>query len=161
LHPIMIDFSATSSVKGLELLLAHSVDGHFLGQAMGRWSNIHVETDSDNIFICSLAPSKTSHSRLGSRLSVQETVRAMAFHSHVNPLHRSFFMQAIRIHAKDLDDSWDTLEEETGRWAFEALEVGPRSSGARVFSEPTVSKSSVMKDKILRKFAKVARGLTK
>jgi hypothetical protein len=158
LHPIMIDFSDPSSIRNLDNLRTVTTDGHFIGQTISRWSDIHVETDSDNFFMCSLHP---ANSRLPaiSRLPTQETIRGMAYHPWMNPLHRSFFMQAIRMHAGNLDESWDAIEEESARWAYDALTIGRNTAGARVISELVVSEWSKKRERLLRKCLKPARAL--
>src|SRR5262249_39838078 len=100
LHPVMIDFSDSSSIRNLENLRYVTTDSTFIGQAISRWSEIYVETDSDNFFMGSLHPTSTPRIKPGLRLSRQETVRGMAYDRRMNPLNRSFFMTAIRMHAE-------------------------------------------------------------
>ncbi|MGE3874299.1 MAG: hypothetical protein AB7F74_15215 [Parvibaculaceae bacterium] len=161
LHPIMIDLSESSPIKHLDIMRTDASDGHFIGHATGRWSSIHVETDSDNFFMGSLHPTKNTHSPIASRLPVQDTVRGMAYHTEIDPVNRSFFLQAIRIHAGDLDEDWDKVEEESGRWAFEALTIGRNTRGAHAFSELSFSKWNRKKRKFIRKYSKAIRSLVK
>ena len=128
-HPLMIDYSR---IGNLQALFNDTIDGDFVGAAIGTWDRIHVETDSDNIFVCSLSPNDSPHASNKPNLATLDKVRKMAYHPTVNPLHRMFFMHAIKMHTVDLDDDWARMEEETGLWAFDALRVpakGSRSSG--------------------------------
>lgn len=154
LHPVMIDLSESSPVRNLDILRTQASDGHFTGQAVGRWSDVHVETDSDNFFMCSLHPAKASDAPSASDLPAQDTVRAMAYHSKINPLHRAFFMQAIRMHSQELDDNWDKLEDESGRWAFDALSVSRDTEGAQAITE-----LRWRRNKHVRKGLKAARAI--
>jgi hypothetical protein len=120
LHPLMVDYS---SVKGLHALAASTIDGEFIGTAIGKWDDIEIVTDSDDLFIVSLSGrdawySESSHKQ-GSIAELQKT----AFHIIVNPLHRMFFTKGIKIHTNDLDEEWDNLEEETGLLAFDVLKA--------------------------------------
>jgi hypothetical protein len=157
LHPVMIDLSENSPIRNVNMLREDASDSHFIGHAIGRWSDVHVETDSDDFFMCSLHPVKEARSPPVSRFPALETVRAMAYHSQINPLHRAFFMQAIRIHANDIDDDWDKVEDESGRWAFEALSIGHDTRGARVACELAFSGWRKKRDKFLRKALNAAR----
>jgi len=122
LHPLMIDFSKTGCLSALQ---RDTIDGDFIGHAVGRWQDIHVETDSDNILLCSLSPADATYSPVSPNIASADQLRGMAYSAVVNPLHRMFFMQAVRVHAEDIDESWHLLEEETGLWAFEALRWEP------------------------------------
>jgi hypothetical protein len=129
LHPLMVDYS---SLKGLDALATSTIDGEFIGTAIGKWDDIEIVTDSDELFVVSLSGrdawySESSH-QPGSIAELQKT----AFHIIVNPLHRMFFTKAIKIHAGDLDAEWDELEEETGLLAFNALKApAPAAPSAR------------------------------
>jgi hypothetical protein len=120
LHPIMVDYS---SVKALDALASSTIDGEFIGAAIGKWDDIEIVTDSDDLFMVSLSAkdawySESSH-KPGSIFELQKA----AFHVIVNPLHRMFFTKAIKVHTGELDREWDELEEETGLLAFDVLKA--------------------------------------
>ncbi|WP_413992699.1 hypothetical protein ACMDCR_11735 [Labrys okinawensis] len=152
LHPLMIDFSKTGCLSALR---RDTIDGDFIGHAVGRWQDIHVETDSDNILLCSLSPAGATYSPTSPNLASADQLRAMAYSAVVNPLHRMFFMQAVRVHAEDIDEDWHLLEEETGLWAFEMLKWEPVKGGPSP-SSPALRRRGIAY-RLTRKWQKIRR----
>lgn len=121
LHPLMIDFAR---VDGLETLAETTMDTILLGRGIANWSDIHVETDSDNIFVCSHTPRSTTYS-----VENFERFHVERFH-HVssgplfNGLNRIFFSKALKLHAGDLDEEWERVERETA-WLADLIQHEP------------------------------------
>jgi hypothetical protein len=120
LHPLLVNFSGVSGIIDFE---RSTIDGDFVGQIIGRWSDIGVVDDSDDVSVYSLTPSDQRHKYRTYGPSNEDGLRAMAYSHHVNPLHRFYFTRAIRIHSEDTSDQWVKLEEETGRVAYRALDL--------------------------------------
>ncbi len=120
LHPLMID---CSRIESLDALFRDTIDGQFIGNAIGRWSDIHVESDSDNLLVCTFSPADAQYSARKEGVMSIEKVRKIAYHRLVNPLQRMFFTHAIKMHCNDLDDDWARMEEATGLWAYEVLKM--------------------------------------
>ncbi|MCW5744770.1 MAG: hypothetical protein KIT36_01040 [Alphaproteobacteria bacterium] len=121
LHPLMIDFSRIESVEALK---EQSIDGALLGRALGNWAEIHVETDSDDIFLCSLTPANAWYSESRHEPFDIETLRHTAHGGMANALHRHFFSKAVKLHTGDLDDEWRRVEAATA-WLASAIQTPP------------------------------------
>jgi hypothetical protein len=120
LHPIMVNYS---SIKALDALATSTIDGEFIGTAIGKWDDIEVITDSDDLYVVSLSSGDAWYSEPSNRPGSVEDLKKTAFHIIVNPLHRMFFTKALKIHTGDLDEEWHELEEATGLLAFEVLKA--------------------------------------
>jgi hypothetical protein len=129
LHPLLVDFE---KAKDFSSLKQSTIDGNFLGHVIGKWSDIHIVDDSDDVSIYSLTPSAQRWQYRTFGAATTGALRGMAYSGLVNPLHRHFFTAAVRLHAEDLDEQWAVLEEDTGRLAYEVLDLdaGERLSAA-------------------------------
>jgi hypothetical protein len=145
-HPLMIDFSR---IDNLDILKKQTIDGSFLARGLASWDDIHVETDSDNIHLCTLTPREVFYSFSFSRFKPASVGKLRRFaHCHpdsVESLHRDFFRQAIKMHVGDLDEEWSRVEEETAKIAAAALRpLGPMAIRAgRALNEMTRIKNGV------------------
>lgn len=125
LHPLMIDFSRVGGLDTLKESGA-TIDTTLLGRGVENRSDIHVETDSDNIFVCSHTPRQATYS-----VSCHERFRLELFHNVAygpmfNDLNRFLFTKALKLHVGELDDDWRRLEERTA-WIAEAIQKVPRA----------------------------------
>lgn len=120
LHPLLVDFRGLRDVPDLDRT---TIDGNFLGHLVGRWDDIGIVEDTDDVSIYSLTPLDQRQEYVRHGAATVETLRGMAYHPQVNPLHRYFFTKAIRIHSHDASGAWSQLEEETGRQAYLALDL--------------------------------------
>lgn len=120
LHPLLVDFRGVHDVQAFEHT---TIDGDFVGQLIGRWSDIHIVDDSDDLVVYSLTPLNDRPPCSSHGPATLDAVRAMAYRPDVNPLHRYFFAHPIRLHAGDLDSRWIALEDETGLVAYSALDL--------------------------------------
>lgn len=121
LHPLMIDLSRLDSLDSLK---EQTIDGALLGHALGDWADVHVETDTDNICLCTLAPRGVSNFESRHEPFDIELVRKSAHSRVVNDLHRFFFTKSLKLHTVDLDTRWDELEQSTV-WILEEIKVPP------------------------------------
>jgi hypothetical protein len=121
LHPLMVDVTRIGS---LDALKEESIDGTLLGSSLTEWSDVYVETDSDNIHVCTLTPANAFYSESLFRPFCVDDLRAMAYGPMVNGLHRHFFKQALKLHVDDLDESWNAAEAST-QWIADAVQERP------------------------------------
>lgn len=122
LHPMMIDLSHLNS---LDALKEQTIDGALLGRALNDWTNVHIETDTDNIAFCTLAPRSVSNFESRHEPFDIELVRTSAHSRVVNELHRHFFTKSLKLHTGDLDHSWEELEQSTA-WILDAIKIPPK-----------------------------------
>lgn len=122
LHPLMIDLSRLDSLDSLK---EQTIDGALLGRALGDWTDVHVETDTDNIGLCTLAPRSVSNFESRHEPFDIELVRKSAHSRVVNDLHRFFFTKSLKLHTRDLDARWDEIESSTS-WILDAIKVPPK-----------------------------------
>ena len=120
LHPILVKVNTAESVK---LLDTNTIDDEFLGLNFPDWDAIHVETDSDNIVLFSLTEADERNVPLAANTATVEKIRAVAYGSLSNPLHRYYFTKAIKLHAEDLNEDWEQAQRETGLLAYDALRL--------------------------------------
>lgn len=127
LHPLMIDLSTLREPTDLR---GDTIDGAFIGSSFGNWTDIHIETNSDNILLFSLS-SEADRIQPGRRRRASEAMlRRVAYRRDVSPMHRWFFTRAIKLHTSDLDAHWAQLEESTGLLAFRAMDIAGLSGFA-------------------------------
>lgn len=119
LHTFMVDFSR---IGPLDVLQTDTVDGDFIAQAVGIWSDIHIEQDTDNLGLYTLASDDAFYSAPTRAASSIRALRSAAYASNVNAFHRYLFCHAIKIHIRDIDERWFKLEEETGLLLHLALQ---------------------------------------
>lgn len=125
LHPLMIDLSRIGSFESLK---ERTVDCTLLGETLDDWSDVQVETDSDNICICSLtAKAATNFNESWYRRFEFLRLHNTAYGPLFNALHRHYFTKALKFHVGDLDDEWRRIEEDTA-WIAEALQEPPLSA---------------------------------
>jgi hypothetical protein len=121
LHPIMID---ASRIDSFDALNEQTIDGALLGGTLNDWSTIHIVTDSDSLYMCSLTPRDAFYTEsTGERFGI-ERVHRTAYSKMVNDLHRFFFTKAVKLHTDDLDSEWEEAERATG-WVVEAIRFPP------------------------------------
>jgi uncharacterized radical SAM superfamily Fe-S cluster-containing enzyme len=122
LHPFMVDFSRMALVDVLE---KDTVDGDFLSQAVGIWTDIHIEQDSDNFGLYTITPDDAVYGASTHAAGSIEMLRSQAFAPNVNAFHRHLFSHAIKMHKHDVNDQWLELEEKTGLLLHLALQPLP------------------------------------
>jgi hypothetical protein len=121
LHPLMID---VSRIESFDALNEQSIDGALLGRTLHDWSAIHVETDSDNLYVCSLTPRDAFYSASTSEPFSIERVHRAAYYKMMNDLHRFFFTKAVVLHTDDLDSEWEEAVRST-EWVVDAVRFPP------------------------------------
>jgi len=119
LHPLIVDFSR---IGPIDVMQSDTSDGDFIGQAIGIWSDIHIEQDSDNLGIYSITPDDALYSAPTNAPGSVDALRSAAYAPNVTPFHRYMFSYAIKLHVHDIDERWLQLEEETGLLLHLALQ---------------------------------------
>ena len=119
LHAFMVDFSR---IGPIDIMQSDTLDGDFVGQAIGIWQDIHIEQDSDNLGIFSITPDDAFYSEPTNEPGSVNALRSTAYAPNVKPFHRYMFSHAIKMHVHDLDKRWLELEEETGLLLHLALQ---------------------------------------
>ena len=122
LHPIMVDFARVTNFEALE---RQSIDGVFLDNAFGEDAAIAVETDSDNIYMCSVTPADAWYSESRRQTWSIDALRAVAHCEMCADVNRRHFQTAIKIHVADLDGEWARVEAAT-KLIAEAAVVAPQ-----------------------------------
>lgn len=130
LHPIMVDFSRVTNFEALSI---QSIDGVFLDTAFGDASDVAVETDSDNIYMCSLTPADVWYSESRRQKWSVAALRAVAHCEMCADINRRHFQTGIRIHTTDLDEEWRRVESATRRVAESAI-VAPTAPTAGIIT---------------------------
>lgn len=131
LHPLMID---VSKIASFEALSEQSIDGALLGRTMDEWSDIHVVTDSDELYVCSMTPRDAFYIASTSESFSIERVHKAAYFSMMNDLHRFFFTMVQKLHTEDLDSSWDDAARAT-QWVVEAVRLPPPQEPEKVIKK--------------------------
>jgi hypothetical protein len=111
LHAFMVDFSR---IGPLEVLQTDTIDGDFIGQAIGIWPDINIEQDSDNLGLYTITPDDAFYSAQTNAPGSVSALRSAAYSPNVKPFHRYLFSHAIKMHVHDIDERWLKLEEQTG-----------------------------------------------
>ena len=122
LSPFMVDFSR---IGPIDVMQSDTCDGDFIGQAIGIWSDIHIEQNSDNFGIYSITPDDAHYSAPTNTPGSVNALRSTAYAQNVTPFHRYMFSYAIKMHIHDIDERWLELEEETGLLLHLALQPLP------------------------------------
>ena len=112
LHPLVLDMRSFRH-EALSTLDYDTIDGAFVFHAFPDWSKIYVGDDSDQMLVFSFSSIKEAIEPLQERRASPEFLRATAYMFNVNPLHRSFFDHAIKLHTGDLNDTWLEVERST------------------------------------------------
>lgn len=123
MHPLLIipPQSALSALGSVSTL-----DGAgFLSLCNFRSDEIHVVRDSDELFLVDFAPSDSQHMLLGQSESpvLATLVRWLISPEYTNSLHRSFGQLPIRVHADDVNEQWQEVEQQTSQFIQTALQV--------------------------------------
>lgn len=156
LHPIMVSMKGVGDLGTLDI---STIDGDFLGNHVTDWDRIHVETDSDNFLIFSLTGAQE---RLAppypNRPDVRE-IGKMAYNSTVNPLHRSYFPKAIRLHAGEVTPKWAEVEAESGGVVYPVLNCSPLNAPVPLIEAPLGALVNELGKRIRRRAARTLRRL--
>lgn len=112
LHPYIVDYRDTSSGR-ISPAQGAVIDGTFVADCLVPWNKIHQVTDSDEFVVLSVTPTNTVDFPREVNPEPFATLAAWARRPDITMLHRAYFMNALKIHTRDLDERWRQLEQET------------------------------------------------
>ena len=113
LHPWIVDLSHLS-----EILDFTAIDHNFIRAHGFVWSDVHVETDSDNILVIGLKPENERNAIPNPGITfspVTHLTRALRKGSNCN-YSRFCFFHGLKVHTGDLDRDWYDFEVANLKW---------------------------------------------
>jgi hypothetical protein len=120
--PVLLDYGAIER-HDTSTLDDWTIDGDYLFKNLGNSAKVHVIQDSDELLLASWGPMSDRPfkplalfrskygKRLGARLRAQQ-FRASFYSPIFDPLKRGIFFLPVRWHARDLNETWTTVERE-------------------------------------------------
>jgi hypothetical protein len=113
LHPWMVDLREFS-----EIVQFGAIDHNFIRAHGFAWSDVHVETDSDNILVIGLKPAAERNATPNPRLTRSPVANlAISLKKPSNDIYSRFcFFHGLKVHTGNLDPSWDSFEHANLRW---------------------------------------------
>ena len=112
LHPLVLDMR-NCRPEAMSTLDYDTIDGAFVYRAFPDRRRVYVEKDSDNILVFSFSSLSECIEPMRKNRARVSLLRQTAYMFNVNPLHRSFFDHAIKLHVGDLNDAWRAIEVST------------------------------------------------
>lgn len=113
LHPWMVDLRDIS-----EIVEFTAIDHNFIRNHGFIWSDVHVETDSDNILVIGLKPDDERNATPNPKVTAfpeNRLARSLRQQSNCN-YSRFCFFHGLKVHAGDLDRDWYRFEVDNLRW---------------------------------------------
>lgn len=113
LHPWLVDLSHLP-----EIVDFNAIDHNFIRAHGFIWSDVHVETDSDNILVIGLKPEKERNAVPNPRLTltpIKYLTRSLRKSSNCN-YSRFCFFHGLKVHTGDLDRDWHGFEVANLTW---------------------------------------------
>jgi hypothetical protein len=113
LHPWLVDLRHLS-----EILEFVAIDHNFVRVHGYIWSDVHIETDSDNILVIGLKPENERNAipnRGITRSPVVRLTRSLYKYSNCN-YSRFCFFHGLKVHTGELDADWHRFEAANLRW---------------------------------------------
>ena len=113
LHPWLVDLRHLS-----EIVDFGAIDHNFVRVHGYIWSDIHIETDSDNILVLGLKPENDRNATPSPEIThfpFRNLGRALDAYSSCSYI-LFFFFHGMKVHTSDLDEDWYDLEAANLRW---------------------------------------------
>ena len=113
LHPFLVDLSHLSQVINFS-----AIDHDFIRAHEFTWSDVHVETDSDNILVINVKPENERNVVLNPEITldpVNHLARALYQSSNCH-YSRFCFFHGLKVHTGDLDRDWHKFEDANLKW---------------------------------------------
>lgn len=115
LHPLLVD------PQRREVLPEGTLDEHYIRRTCPIRDEVHVADDSDELVIFEMSHAEASftetHARPTSRWRAAQMISRCDTHQ------QSYWMQPIRIHAGDIGPDWNTVEEQSARFADHSMKL--------------------------------------
>jgi hypothetical protein len=124
LHPYVLDYRHICGARPRPQDTS-AVDASFIVDCAIPWDKIHQVTDSDDFIVLSLTSMHHKDYAGAPNTSPLNTLIASSQRPDISILHRSYFMNAIKMHVGDLDERWAQLEQETLRIAYNIMGAPP------------------------------------
>ena len=135
LHPWMVDLSHLSEIMDFT-----AIDHNFVRVHGFIWSDVHMETDSDNILVIGLKPENERNAipnPKGTPFPVTRLTRALRKGSNCN-YSRFCFFHGLRVHTGDLDRDWRNFEVANLRWLNTITDASMAITDISLFSIPVM-----------------------
>jgi hypothetical protein len=124
LHPYLIDCRTITGYRPRPKETS-AVDPSFVIDCLIPWCKMHQVIDSDELMVLLLThKEKRDYARVINSNPMQ-SIASSSRHPDTSILHRAYFMNAIKLHAGDIDDRWAQLERDTLKIAYDALWHSP------------------------------------
>src|SRR3989344_1935692 len=145
LHPFLVDLSHLS-----EILDFTAIDHDFIRAHEFTWSDVHVETDSDNILVINAKPEKERNVVPNPEITLaplNNLARALYKSSNCN-YSRFCFFHGLKVHTGDIDRYWHKFEVANLRWlnrytnailVATIANANGAATNAPLFSNPVIS----------------------
>jgi hypothetical protein len=127
LHPFIVDLSHLSEVVDFG-----AIDHNFIRSHEFVWSDVHVETDSDNFLVVNAKPEKERNVVPNPDITHSPiTCLTQALHKPSNDAYSRFcFFHGLKVHTGDLDRDWHIFEAANLRWLSTSTNaILPRTIG--------------------------------
>lgn len=133
LHPWLVDLSHLSEIVDFT-----AIDHNFIRAHGFIWSDVHIETDSDNILVIGLKPKIERNAIPNPGITsspVAFLTRALRKGSNCN-YSRFCFFHGLRVHTGDLDRDWYNFEVANLGWLNTITDASMNISDVSLFSVP-------------------------
>lgn len=113
LHPHLVDLSHLSEIQDFV-----TIDHNFIRAHGFIWSDVHVETDSDNFLVINLKPENEYNATPNPKVTrspVSNLTKSLHKWSNCN-YSRWCFFHGLKVHTGDLDRDWHDFEVENLKW---------------------------------------------
>ena len=131
LHPWLVDLRHLSEIVDFT-----AIDHNFIRAHGFVWSDVHVETDSDNILVIGLKPEDERNATPSpgiTRSPIAYLTRALRKGSNCN-YSRFCFFHGLKVHSGDLDRDWYNFEVANLRWLNTITDASMSISNISLFS---------------------------
>lgn len=115
LHPLMVDPLRRNALP------QETIDGHYVRHACPVRENVHVVSDSDELLVIEM--SRADQAKVDTIPGGISVWKAAAMIARCDPHQESYWSQPIRFHARDIGEAWATVEEQSKRFADQAMRL--------------------------------------
>ncbi len=133
LHPWLVDLSHLSEIVDFT-----AIDHNFIRAQGFIWSDVHVETDSDNILVIGLKPENERNAIPNPEITpspIAYLTRSLRKWSNCN-YSRFCFFHGLKVHTGDLDKGWRDFEVANIKWLNTITDASMVATNIFLFSAP-------------------------
>jgi hypothetical protein len=124
LHPYLVDYRTITGHRPRPKETS-AADPSFVIDCLIPWYKVHQVIDSDELMVLSLTQMEKRDYAPVINSNPMQSIASSSRRPDISILHRAYFMNAIKMHAGDLDDRWSQLERDTLKIAYDALWHSP------------------------------------